>query len=87
MVARAILGVVILAVFVFGVFPTGSYVEQRNELNRAITELEQLEADNVELQNRVARLESDEEIERVARQEFDMVLPEEESYLILPPGS
>ncbi len=78
---------VILAVFVFGVFPTGSYVEQRNELNRAITELEQLEADNVELQNRVARLESDEEIERVARQEFDMVLPEEESYLILPPGS
>ncbi len=82
-----ILGVVILAVFVFGVFPTGSYVEQRNELNRAIDELEQLEAENGDLQDRVARLESDEEIERVARQEFDMVKPEEESYLILPPGS
>ncbi|MDW3178385.1 MAG: septum formation initiator family protein [Acidimicrobiia bacterium] len=87
MVARMILGVVILAVFVFGVFPTGSYVEQRNELNRAIDELEQLEAENGDLQDRVARLESDEEIERVARQEFDMVKPEEESYLILPPGS
>lgn len=86
-VARAILGVVILAVFVFGVFPTGSYVDQRNELNRAIDELDQLEAGNDELEDRVARLESDEEIERVARQEFDMVLPEEESYLILPPGS
>jgi cell division protein FtsB len=85
-VARAILGVVILAVFVFGVFPTGSYVEQRNELNRAVDELEQIEADNELLQRRVARLESDEEIERVARQEFDMVLPDEESYLILPPG-
>lgn len=82
-----ILGVVILAVFVFGVFPTGSYVEQRNELNRAIDELEQLEAENGDLQDRVARLESDEEIERVARQEFDMVKPEEETYLILPPGS
>lgn len=82
-----ILGVVILAVFVFGVFPTGSYVEQRNELNRAIDELEQLDAENGDLQDRVARLESDEEIERVARQEFDMVKPEEESYLILPPGS
>ncbi len=82
-----ILGVVILAVFVFGVFPTGSYVEQRNELNRAVDELEQLEAENSDLQDRVARLESDAEIERVARQEFDMVKPEEESYLILPPGS
>jgi len=86
-VTRAILGVVILAVFVFGVFPTGSYVDQRNELNRAVDELEQLESDNDELEDRVARLESDEEIEHVARREFDMVLPEEESYLILPPGS
>lgn len=71
----------------FGVFPTGSYVEQRNELDRAVDELEQLEGDNDLLQRRVVRLESDEEIERVARQEFDMVLPDEESYLILPPGS
>lgn len=78
---------VILAVFVFGVFPTGSYVEQRNELNRAIDELEQLEADNHELRDRVERLESDEEIERVARQDFGLVRPQEESYLILPPGS
>lgn len=85
--ARAILGVVILAVFVFGVFPTGSYVEQRNELNRAIDELEQLEADNHELRDRVERLESDEEIERVAREDFGLVRPQEESYLILPPGS
>jgi cell division protein FtsB len=76
-----------LAVFVFGVFPTGSYVEQRSELDRAVDELEQLEGDNDLLQRRVVRLESDEEIERVARQEFDMVLPDEESYLILPPGS
>ena len=76
----------ILAVFVFGVFPTGSYVDQRNELERTVDQLEQLEADNEVLQSRVERLESDEEIERVARQEFDMVLPDEESYLILPPG-
>jgi len=86
-VARVVLGLVILAVFVFGVFPTGSYVEQRNELDRAVDELGQLEGDNDLLQRRVVRLESDEEIERVARQEFDMVLPDEESYLILPPGS
>ena len=78
---------VILAVFVFGVFPTGSYVDQRNELDRAVDELEALERENENLESRVERLESDEEIERVARNEFDMVLPNEESYLILPPGS
>lgn len=84
--ARALLGLVILAVFVFGVFPTGSYMDQRRELNRAIDELEQLEAENQGLQDRVSRLESDDEIERVAREEFGMVQPNEESYLILPPG-
>ena len=84
--ARAVLGVVILAVFVFGVFPTGSYVEQRNELRDAEGELADLEAENAKLESRVERLESDEEIERVAREEFDMVFPNEESYLILPPG-
>jgi cell division protein FtsL len=86
-VARALLGLVILAVFVFGVFPTGSYVDQRNELDRAVDELDALERENEKLESRVERLESDEEIERVARNEFDMVLRSEESYLILPPGS
>jgi len=86
-VARALLGLVIFAVFVFGVFPTGSYLDQRNELDRAVGELEALERENENLESRVERLESDEEIERVARNEFDMVLPSEESYLILPPGS
>jgi cell division protein FtsB len=84
--ARMVLGIVILAVFVFGVFPTGSYVEQRNELKDAEQELSELRGDNAELDARVERLGSDEEIERVAREEFDMVFPEEESYLILPPG-
>jgi cell division protein FtsB len=84
--ARAVLGVVILAVFVFGVFPTGSYVEQRTELRDAEGELADLEAQNATLEARVQRLESDEEIEREAREKFKMVFPNEESYLILPPG-
>ena len=84
--ARAVLGVVILAIFVFGVFPTGSYVEQRNELQDAETELSELQADNANLEARIARLESDEEIERVAREEHGMVFPTDESYLVLPPG-
>lgn len=84
--ARLGLAVVIFAVFVFGVFPTGRYVDQRQDLDRATTELEQLEAENADLRDRVRRLESDEEIERVARSEYDLVRPDEEVYAVLAPG-
>ena len=84
--ARLGLAVIIFAVFVFGVFPTGRYVEQRQELDRATTELRLLEAENEALLERVQRLESDEEIERVARSEYDLVRPDEEVYAVLPPA-
>lgn len=80
------LGLVILAVFIFGVFPTGSYVDQRQQLEDAESELGELQAENQELEAQIVRLESDAEIERVAREEFNLVLPNEESYLVLPPG-
>ena len=85
-VLRALIGIVILAVFIFGVFPTGSFLEQREQLQDAEQELLELQAENSSLEARVDRLESDSEIERVARNDFDMVLPNEESYLVLPPG-
>ncbi len=84
--ARAVLGLIILAVFVFGVFPTGSYVDQRNELNDAERELAELQDANAELEDRVRRLESDEAIENKARADYGLERPEDESYLILPPG-
>lgn len=84
--ARAVLGVVILAVFVFGVFPTGSYVDQRNELQDAERQLADLKGDNADLVDRVRRLESDEAIENKARADYGLERPEDESYLILPPG-
>jgi len=83
---RALLAIVILAIFVFGVFPTGSYVDQREQLDDAKIELDELQAENQELEAQIIRLESDSEIEREAREEFNLVLPDEESYLVLPPG-
>jgi len=83
---RALLAIVILAVFVFGVFPTGSYVDQRQQLDDAQSELTDLQAENQELEAQIVRLGSDSEIEREAREEFNLVLPNEESYLVLPPG-
>jgi len=77
---------VILAVFVFGVFPTGSYLDQRDDLQEAEQELVDLRAENADLHARVTRLGTDDEVEREARAEFNMSRPDEESYLILPPG-
>ena len=84
--ARASLAVVVVGVFVFGVFPTSRYVEKRSELERARTELAGLEAENQELQEQVDRLDDDAEIERVARERYDMVFPDEDVYAVLPPA-
>lgn len=84
---RTVGGILVLLVFVLLVFPTGRYVDQRDQLDEAIDELDRIEADNAELEKRVARLESDDEIERVARDEYDMVYPGEEVYAVLPPAA
>ncbi|MGI9607374.1 MAG: FtsB family cell division protein [Acidimicrobiales bacterium] len=77
---------IVLAVFVFGVFPTGQFVEQRDELDRATLELDALLAENRSLQEGVDGLQTDAAIERVAREQYDLVLPGEEVYAILPPA-
>lgn len=83
--AKLIIAVSILAIFVFGVFPTGSFLEQRGELRDSEEELAELREENSQLEERIERLGSDAEIEREAR-EFGLVRPEEENYLIIAPG-
>ncbi len=85
-VGRLVLVLAVLGVFVFFVFPTGSWVEQRNDLEEAEAQLAELQAENAELEARIERLGSEAEIEREAR-EFGLVRPEEENYLIIAPGS
>ena len=76
----------VLAVFVIGVFPTGSYYEQRSERQAAEADLGALLEENRSLERRIVHLESDDEIAREAR-EYGMVFPDEESYLVLPTGN
>lgn len=85
-VARVGLALLIVAVFVFGVFPTGRYLEQRSDLDKAKVDLEELQSENFELQRRVDLLQSDPEIERVARDQYDLVYPDDEVYAVLPPA-
>jgi cell division protein FtsL len=83
----ALLAILALAVLAIGVFPTRQYLAQRSEAAQRQATLEQLRAENAKLQAKVDALGTDEEIERIARSEYNFVLPGEETYAVLPPPS
>jgi cell division protein FtsB len=67
-----------------GVFPTRAILDQRRQLAQAQQRLDQVDARNQELEDRVQALGTDDEIERLAREEYDLVFPGQEAYAILP---
>jgi hypothetical protein len=73
-----------LAVLVLVVFPTRSYLKERGNLNSTSHQLQSLNAQNRQLSNQIGRLNTDSEIERLARKDYGLVKPGEEAYAILP---
>jgi cell division protein FtsB len=67
--------------FVF-VFPTGSYLAQRNQVNRASHDLAVLRRQNFALSSEAENLQTDPEIERIARERYNMALPGERLFSI-----
>ncbi len=78
------LGLALVAVLFVGVFPTRTYLSQREAMAANRSTLDELVETNATLQERVEALESPEHVERLAREEFGMVRPGEEPYRILP---
>jgi cell division protein FtsB len=75
---------VVVAVLMFGVFPTRTYFNQRNATQRASARLEALTKRNDQLKARIEDLNTDAEIERLAREQYNLVRPGEEAYAVLP---
>ncbi len=73
-----------LAVLAYFVFPTRTYQDQRVALAEIEANVEAIRAENDRLAERVNRLQTPEEIERIARQDFGLIYPGEEVYAILP---
>lgn len=67
-----------------GVFPTRSYLDQRNEVSDAEQRLAVLKEQNAALADQLEQLSTPEEVERLAREEYNFVLPGEEAYSVLP---
>jgi cell division protein FtsB len=76
--------VVLIGVLFVAVFPTRTWLAQRQEMSSATEQLCVLDEQNDLLEQRVSTLQSDDEIERLAREQYNLVKPGEEAYALLP---
>jgi cell division protein FtsB len=82
----ALLATVVAVVVLFvGVFPTRTFLAQRSAIARAEEQLEVLTAENERLDARADALHTADALERLAREEFDLIRPGERPYVVLDP--
>jgi cell division protein FtsL len=80
----AIAAVVLVgALFVF-VFPISAWIDQRGQISDAEHRLQILREQNRKLEQQRAKLASNEEIERIARDRYGMVRPGEQAWALVP---
>jgi cell division protein FtsL len=85
---RLALFLVVLVGLLFAfVYPTRTFLDQRNETNKARAQLEVLQSENARLSRESKRLSTDSEIERLAREKYGLVKPGARPFVILPAPS
>lgn len=77
-------GAAVVGALAIGLFPTQTFLEQRADTADAQERLDVLRAQNEAFEERIERLETDEEIERLAREQYNLAYPGEETYVVLP---
>ena len=75
----AVVGVLLLAAF-----PTRAYLDQVHQRQQLAARVRSLATTNDRLVQQAAQLRSDDTIEQLARQRYQLVRPGEEAYAILP---
>ncbi|MGH9224846.1 MAG: FtsB family cell division protein [Acidimicrobiales bacterium] len=74
----------LLGVLGLGAFPARAYLDQVNQRQDLARQVDELARANAKLDEEKARLGTDEAIERLARERYQLVRPGEEAYVILP---
>jgi cell division protein FtsB len=77
-------GLATVAVLFVAVFPARTYLDQRHQRNQVVAQLKTTDAKNKALEQRIRTLNTDAEVERLAREQYNLVRPGEEAYAILP---
>lgn len=86
--SRVALSLALAALLIYAIFPVRTYLNLRTSTDRAETRLEVLTEENKRLDELRERLQEDDEVERIARRDYGLIYPGEDSYGILPaPGS
>ncbi len=82
-----VIGVVASVAIVGAWFPVTELLHQRQQLAAASTQLHQLNVQNRVLHHQATQLETPAAVGRIAQQQYDLVLPGEQAYQVLPPSS
>jgi cell division protein FtsB len=80
-----IIVVLLVGVLFVGVYPTQTYLRQRDELDDRQAQFDELEATNAALDERVDDLNDPAQLELMARRDHGLVRPGEEVYAVVPP--
>ena len=73
-----------VGVLFIAVFPARTYLDQHHRRQEVQARIDATEARNRALQHRIDTLHTDAEVERLAREQYNLVRPGEEAYAILP---
>ena len=77
----------LIAIMFLFVFPMRSYLAQQRQVGNARHAVQILQAQNEQLIRQKTQLQTPAEIERLAREQFNMVLPGEQAYNVLSTSS
>ncbi len=79
-----VVGLVLVGSLFAFVYPTRTYLDQRAEMRAAEERLSVLRDENARLAREAERLQSDEEVERIAREQYGLLRPGEHAFVIVP---
>jgi len=82
LIVTLIVGVVAAAA---GVFPFRQIIAQQRSVDLAESQLDALVAENRKLEQEIAALQSPQEVERLAREQFGLVMPGDVAYVAIVP--
>lgn len=73
------------AIAFLGAFPARTYFDQRATIDSLESRSDELRSENEALAKEVEELGTDAEVERIAREEYGLAMPDEEIFYVVPP--
>lgn len=86
LLAGLVVSVLLVGFLLVAVFPTRTWLAQREERQQKQEELAAIRAEREEYEERIEELQTPEEVERIAREEYGMTREGEVPYRVLPPA-